>query len=382
MLRVFAVASPDGYVVMPGGLTRVASSADVRVVSMQRGGGSKDTWVMSAGPVDSAFTLLRNTVTASDLVRVRAGVPSRVIENLFWFGRYEERCDNTARLLRVALNQRLQEADDEENSLEPILALARAFGVLEKNEKDPDKALLAASTLETHPLGLPANLRALERVAFNLRDRMSLDNWRTINGLIKDPVFGRKATLADTLNWLDRNVTSLMTLAGFALDGMTRDDAWLFLSIGRRIERLAFHSLALSVAFRDGADSGLSWLLNLADSTVTYRSRYMARPEWLPVLDLLILDGANPRSVIFQTTSMASDLAKLELNYGACGSDVLAVQVAALKKLNLARDLQPGSESLRASIDGLRQAAFSISDHLTQRFFNLARTSIWSTLGL
>jgi len=381
-LRVFAVASPDGYVVMPGGLTRVASSADVRVVSMQRGGGSKDTWVMSAGPVDSAFTLLRNTVTASDLVRVRAGVPSRVIENLFWFGRYEERCDNTARLLRVALNQRLQEADDEENSLEPILALARAFGVLEKNEKDPDKALLAASTLETHPLGLPANLRALERVAFNLRDRMSLDNWRTINGLIKDPVFGRKATLADTLNWLDRNVTSLMTLAGFALDGMTRDDAWLFLSIGRRIERLAFHSLALSVASRDGADSGLSWLLNLADSTVTYRSRYMARPEWLPVLDLLILDGANPRSVIFQTTSMASDLAKLELNYGACGSDVLAVQVATLKKLNLARDLQPGSESLRASIDGLRQAAFSISDHLTQRFFNLARTSIWSTLGL
>ena len=381
-LRVFAVATPGGYVVMPGGLTRVASSADVRVVSMQRGGGSKDTWVMSSGPVDSSFTLLRNTVTASDLVRVRAGVPSRVIENLFWFGRYEERCDNTARLLRVALNQRLQEADDEENALKPILALARAFGVLEKDEKDPDKALLAASTLETHPLGLPANLRALERVAFNLRDRMSLDNWRTINGLIKDPVFGRKGTLADTLNWLDRNVTSLMTLAGFALDGMTRDDAWLFLSIGRRIERLAFHCLALSVAFRDGEDSGLSWLLNLADSTVTYRSRYMARPEWLPVLDLLILDGANPRSVIFQTTSMASDLAKLELNYGACGSDVLAAQVAALKKLNLARDLQPGSESLRVAMDGLRHAAFSVSDHLTQRFFNLARTSIWSTLGL
>lgn len=381
-LRVFAVASPSGYVVMPGGLTRVASSADVRVVSMQRGGGSKDTWVMSAGPVDSTFTLLRNTVTASDLVRVRAGVPSRVIENLFWFGRYEERCDDTARLLRVALNQKLTEADDEENSLEPIMALARAFGVLEKDEKDPEAALLGASTLETHPLGLPSNLRALERVAFNLRDRMSLDNWRTINTLIKDPVFGRKASLSDTLNWLDRNVTSLMTLAGFALDGMTRDDAWLFLSIGRRIERLAFHCLALQVAFSDGADSGLGWLLSIADSSVTYRSRYMSRPEWLPVLDLLILDGANPRSVVFQTTAMASDLAKLELNYGACGSDLLAAEVASLKKLNPARDLQPGNENLRAAIDGLRSAAFAISDHLTQRFFNLARTSIWSALRM
>jgi uncharacterized circularly permuted ATP-grasp superfamily protein/uncharacterized alpha-E superfamily protein len=383
-LRVFAVASPNGYMVMPGGLTRVASSADVRVVSMQRGGGSKDTWVMSAGPVDTSFTLLRNTVSATDLVRVRAGIPSRVIENLFWFGRYQERCDDTARLLRVALNQKLQETEDEENALTPILALTRAFGVLEDEEKDADidVALMGASTLETHPLGLPANLRALERVAFNLRDRMSLDNWRTINGLIKDPVFGRKATLSDTLNWLDRNVTSLMTLSGFALDGMTRDDGWLFLSIGRRLERLAFQCLALHVAFRNSSDSGLGWLLSLADSAVTYRSRYMARPEWLPVLDLLILDGANPRSVVFQTGGIAADLAKLELNYGACGSDLLAAEVATLKKINPARDLQPDNEQLRKTVDALRHTAFSISDHLTQRFFNLARTSIWATLGM
>ena len=151
---------------------------------------------------------------------------------------------------------------------------------------------------------------------------------------------GRTLAIADALAELDQAIAAFMTLTGFTLDGMTRDPGWHFMSLGRRIERLAFQSLALSVAFRDGADSGLSWLLNLADSTVTYRSRYMARPEWLPVLDLLILDGANPRSVIFQTTSMASDLAKLELNYGACGSDLLAAEVAVLRKLNPARDLQ------------------------------------------
>lgn len=381
-LRVFAVASPNGYVVMPGGLTRVANDADVRVVSMQRGGGSKDTWVMSAAPVDSSFTLLRNTVTAADLVRERAGIPSRVIENLFWFGRYEERCDDTARLLRVALKQKVEETDDAENAMVPILALARAFGILEKSEKDPDAALLAAATLETNPLGLPANLRGLERVAFNLRDRMSQDNWRTINSLIKDPVFGRESSLSDTLIWLDRNVTSLMTLSGFALDGMTRDDGWLFLSVGRRLERLAFLCMALHMAFREGADSGLGWLLSLSDSAVTYRSRYMARPEWLPVLDLLVMDGANPRSVVFQTIGISSDLAKLELSYGACGSDLLAAEVAALKRLSPASDLQPENQALRASIDALRQTAFSISDLLTQRFFNLAHTSSWSTLGV
>jgi uncharacterized circularly permuted ATP-grasp superfamily protein/uncharacterized alpha-E superfamily protein len=380
-LRVFAVASPGGYVVMPGGLTRVASSANVRVVSMQRGGGSKDTWVMSAGPIDASFTLLRSTVAAADLQRVRAGIPSRVVENLFWFGRYEERCDDAARLLRLALNQKLQEPDDDENSITPVLALATAFGML-NDDDDLDAALLAAAVREENPFGLPANLRALERVAFNLRDRMSLDNWRTINSLIKDPAFNKDASLSDTLGWLDRTITSMMTLSGFALDGMTRDDGWRFLSIGRRVERLAFQCLALQVAFEHRMNSGLTWLLSLADSAVTYRSRYLARPEWLPVLDLLVLDGANPRSVMFQTAGVHSALQKLETTYGLCGSELFGPSLRTLEGLDPGRDLQPENARLRETIDTLRSAAFTLNDRLTQRYFNHAQTAAHATLGL
>ncbi|MGH8726350.1 MAG: circularly permuted type 2 ATP-grasp protein, partial [Burkholderiales bacterium] len=93
-LRVFACASPNGYVVMPGGLTRVAS-ADARVISMQRGGSSKDTWVLSAGPVNT-FSLLRREIGPQELVRAGTNLSSRVVENLYWFGRYCERCDATA----------------------------------------------------------------------------------------------------------------------------------------------------------------------------------------------------------------------------------------------------------------------------------------------
>jgi hypothetical protein len=253
-LRVFAIRSHAGYVVMPGGLTRVASGADERVVSAQRGGGSKDTWVTSSGSVDASFTLLRSTVTAADLVHTGSGIPSRVAENLFWFGRYEERCDDSARLLRLALNEILRESDDDEDSFEPVLALARQFGLIEKDE-EPESALLAAATQEKNPYGLPGNLRNLEQVAFNLRDRMSMDNWRTINVLVKDPVFGKETSLPEALNWLDRTITGLMTLSGFALDGMTRDDGWRFLSIGRRLERLAFQCLLLQIAWaRLGAE--------------------------------------------------------------------------------------------------------------------------------
>jgi uncharacterized alpha-E superfamily protein len=315
------------------------------------------------------------------LQRSRAGIPSRVVENLFWFGRYEERCDNAARLLRLALNQKLQESDDDENSLAPVLALATAFGILKEND-DPDVTLLAAAVREDNPWGLPANLRALERVAFNLRDRMSLDNWRTINGLIKDPVFNKAASLADTLSWLNRTVTSVMTLSGFALDGMTRDDGWRFLSIGRRVERLAFQCLALQTAFAHRTNSGLTWLLSIADSTVTYRSRYFTRPEWLPVLDLLVLDATNPRSVMFQASGAHSALLKLESAYGPCGSELFGHALQTLEGLDVARDLQPENAQLSETIDTLRGAAFALNDRLTQRFFNHAHTAAYATLGL
>jgi len=380
-LRVFAIRSHAGYVVMPGGLTRVASGPNERFVSAQRGGSSKDTWVTSSGSVDASFTLLRSTVSAADLVHSGSGIPSRVAENLFWFGRYEERCDDSARLLRMALNQVLRESDDDEDAFEPVLALAREFGLIEKDE-EPESALLAAATQEENPFGLPGNLRNLEQVAFNLRDRMSMDNWRTINVLVKDPIFGKEASLPEALNWLDRTITGLMTLSGFALDGMTRDDGWRFLSVGRRLERLAFQCLALQIAFQHGRASGLSWLLRLADSIVTYRSRYMARPEWLPVLDLVVLDSANPRSVRFQADGVFSYLKKLEDTYGNCGSELLRPGIEALEGLDPAHDLQPESDRLRDTVDMLRSTAFALSDGLSHRFFTHAQTNVWATLGI
>ena len=380
-LRMFAVRSPAGYVVMPGGLTRVASGADERVVSAQRGGGSKDTWVLSAGSVDTSFTLLQNTVTAKDLVHSGAGIPSRVAETLFWFGRYAERCDDSARLLRLALNQILRESEDDEEAFEPVLALARGFSLIEEGE-DAEAGLLAAATQEKNVFGLPANLSNLEQVAFNLRDRMSMDNWRTINALVKDPVFGKEVSLPDALGWLDRTITGLMTLSGFAMDGMTRDDGWRFLSIGRRLERLAFQCLVIQIALQHGRAHGLTWLLRLTDSIVTYRTRYMARPEWLPVLDLLILDGANPRSIRYQANGVYSYLKKLEDTYGDCGSEVLRPGVEALDGLDPERDLRPESAQLSETVDLLRSTAFALGDGLTHRFFNHAQTNVWARLGM
>jgi len=368
-LRVFAVATPDGYRVMPGGLTRVASlDGDSRVIAMQRGGRSKDTWVRSDAPVNAAFSLLSTTVRPEDLVGARANLPSRAAENLFWYGRYGERCEGTARILRVAIEAALDHAAEPADGIAPILVLAERLGIIELDD-DPNVALLRAAT---HPdEAMSDRLRQMARTAFNLRDRMSADNWRTLNQLTSDPVFRRGASLPRALAWLDTAVTSMMTLSGFVLDGMTRNIGWRFLSIGRRIERLLQLCTALQVATHEGRAHGLDWLLDLADSTGTYRSRYLVAPEWLPVLDLLVRDESNPRSLAFQVKGMSDYIAKLELSHGRFASDVLAPGQAALRELTPA-DLHPESAALAGVLDQLRRSASAVSDELSLKFFSHA----------
>ncbi|HEY4067386.1 MAG TPA: circularly permuted type 2 ATP-grasp protein [Burkholderiaceae bacterium] len=369
-LRVFAVATPDGYRVMPGGLTRVAVDGDSRVIAMQRGGRSKDTWVLSGAPVNASFSLLSSTVTPTDLVGSRVNLPSRAAENLFWYGRYGERCDSAARTLRVAIAGVLDHHSEPSDGLAPAIVLAQRIGLIEDLD-DPRVALLRAAT---HPdEALAGRLRQLARAAFNLRDRMSADNWRTLNQLAADPVFQRGAALPLALSWLDRAVTSMMTLSGFVLDGMTRGAGWRFLSIGRRLERLSHLCSALQVATNEGRAHGLDWLLDLTDSTGTFRSRYLVAPEWLPVLDMLVRDDTNPRSIAFQVKGLGEYVAKLELSHGRFASDVLAPVQAALSELT-PLDLHPESEALSDLLDQLRRCAITVSDELTLKFFSHAES--------
>jgi uncharacterized alpha-E superfamily protein len=377
-LRVFAVATSAGYTVMPGGLTRVANSAHARVVSMQRGGASKDTWVLSPGQVDTSFTLLRSTVTAADLVRSPAGLPSRLAENLYWFGRHAERCDDSARLLRLALGLKLQENEDDESAYQPIHELATETGLIAASD-DVDRSLLLAAVDDEEDNGLLHRLRSLQQVAFHLRERMSHDNWRVLNGLLQDCPDPAGHDVTEALEWLDIVIARLMTLSGFALDGMTRDHAWRFMSIGRRLERLQFQCASLQCAFAYDGKAGLSWLLRLSDSIVTYRARYHASPEWLPVLDLVVVDSSNPRSLLFQACGVLDYIEVLESNYGPCGADLLRPHVRFLESIDQARDLNPESRALRDAIAGLRGGVLELNDLLTRRFFNLRQASTWSS---
>lgn len=376
-LRVFACATPSGYVVMPGGLTRVASAVDTRVISMQRGGSSKDTWVLASGPV-SSFSLLRRSIGEQDLVRAGTNLSSRGVENLFWFGRYCERSEATARLLRVALGRFGDNVpgDDDERARPVMLELLRRTGILPASgpapgDKDLSAALRAAITDDAQP-GLAANLRQLMRVASNLRERVSIDNWRALNRLTQAVTqrHGRKTAFSDLLTELDLAIAGFTTLSGFALDGMTRDPGWRFLSIGRRLERLQWLCTALKQTVAGPAEMDLTWLLRLADSIITYRARYMARPEWLPVLDLLIRDEANPRSIAYQVLGLRDYAQRLVDLFGDFGDERFHGALKGLLQLDPGNDFQPGNERLLARLDEWQAAAYRHGEQLGLRFFS------------
>ncbi len=379
-LRVFACATPTGYQLMPGGLARVASGPDARIINMQRGNASKDVWVPARGKTTPQH-LLHHATTSDALSRGDAHLSSRVVDNFFWFGRYLERCENIARLTRTTLENRLH-ASDEPRGAEwlSLSKLCKSAGLISHWQANGSPTPLAAltpeqiesalitSVVKANTPGFASSLRDLFGVAFHLRERLSLDNWRKLNQMIQQVDNAvQKPLLADALILLDDAATSIMTLTGFALDGMTRDLGWRFLSIGRWIERLQFLTRNIQIALAMPPDGQLDWLLELADSSVTYRSRYMAKPEWLPILDLLMLDETNPRSVIFQLKGLRKYLYHLPSSYSI---EVLIPVLDALRNLQPQTDLRHDSATLSALLAQIMQASYTISERIERRFFS------------
>ncbi|EXI78443.1 MAG: hypothetical protein AW10_03050 [Candidatus Accumulibacter appositus] len=402
-LRVYVAATPNGYVVMPGGLTRVSAASNARIISMQRGGSSKDTWVSTDAPV-SNFSLLKHSLGKADLVRGGDKLSSRVVENLYWFGRYSERCDKNARLLRVALSRLVDAGDDALPALTSALDLCLAQKLLPIAEPKPgseseatvpasqalrEALMLAAICDKEWGSGLAGDIRRMLWVAAQVRERFSLDNWHALNRLQHQvQAYSRlgngetQPQLGEALAFLDQVLLASSSLAGFAMDNMTRDDGWRLLIIGRRIERLIFLAKTIAHFLRlpsTRAPGGLEWLLELTDSIITYRSRYMTQPELLPTLDLIIFDDGNPHSVSFQLQILLRYLEQLTRLLGGPRDDALPPTLQRLQSFDLGEfeglsfgDCRACDPCLKlaAVLDEAAAAAAALSDRLAMRYFS------------
>lgn len=396
-LRAYAVAQLNPatgaleYRVMPGGLTRVAGEAHAAVVSMQRGGCSKDTWVLSEGR-EPVAPPQRRVIGLRDLVRHDPYLPSSVAEDLFWYGRYAARCEDQARLLRGLVMRTLDEGGDDASFI-PVVHLAQAVSLLPPADAPIASALSLALDRDAWPTGLSANLQRLYTAASRVRGRLSQENWQGVQVLRghATPLEKPSSSAATVLESLSVLVSDLTALSGFALDDMTRDDGWRFLMIGRRIERLQFLCETCANLLREPAihdPALLDVLLELANSTITYRMRYQQQPQLLPVLDLILCDAQNPHAVLFQLRMLERAEQHLHTAYpgspwldlGAqalCAFDFapFAMAVPHARDGGLPSSVQPHALALAVLLEQIAAQAAQLSNQLTQRYFVHAQTT-------
>src|SRR5581483_2787043 len=282
VVRVFAVPSGASYAVMPGGLTRVSTSLDNMVVSIQRGGGSKDTWVLGDGPAPP-FTLLRPAAHPLDVSRATFDLSSRVADNLFWLGRYTERVEAAVRITRAVLARFFQEEDAARAAgLSAGLEILASLGYLEiEKPSAAEQEVLSMIYDPASANGLVWNIHQVRRVAWLLRDRISVDAWLILNQL--DQQFSANPPSDDfritaAQDPLNHAIITLSAFGGLVMESMTRGDGWRFLDIGRRLERaIQMVELLRNGLPREafGGAGVLEAILEMADSSITYRSRYL-----------------------------------------------------------------------------------------------------------
>ncbi len=324
VVRVYLVATPDGYKVMPGGLARTASGSDARLISMQHGGASKDTWILSDRPVEEV-TLLQGGGRNVELRRTGNNLPSRLADDFCWLGRYAERLDASARLLRSILNRFNPERGGAHMPhLIPFLQAFARQGQLSakhtdyaRNPEALEAELLAAIFDPERKDSLRQISERVQRLAMAVRDRTSNDVWRVLSQFdecLTVPGNGRPLLAADAIPVLNRLLLLIASFYGLARENMTRAQGWRFIDIGQRIERSLYLCSLLDCTLRSPrADdpSVLEAVLEYADSTLTYRSRYTLVPNIAAVYDLVLLDGMNPRSLLFQLLQLEKHFDRL-----------------------------------------------------------------------
>ncbi|MEM9368987.1 MAG: circularly permuted type 2 ATP-grasp protein [Planctomycetota bacterium] len=323
-LRTFQVGEGDNVEVLPGGLARVSASPNQLLASPTAGQLTVDCWVTDPQPDHRDLTLLPDPTAQVPIVRTGDEMPSRVAEHLYWLGRYVERCESIARLLRTTLKRLADDSTPSKQSATArlIAALAgvgqippdHAIEEFDSTLPEPDIVLPGSVFSRSEPQGLQRAAMAMVYNATTVRDRLSIDAYRILQRVsdelsIAPPT--QTGEIGPAIERLNRLIFDLLAFAGLTAESMTRTHTYLFLQLGRRIERT--HQMGELIAttlvgVRKNDRSLCEAVLETSDSLMTYHSRYMnvVRPDL--VLDLLVTDDTNPRSIAFQLRDINTTL--------------------------------------------------------------------------
>ncbi|MEM1432841.1 MAG: circularly permuted type 2 ATP-grasp protein [Pseudomonadota bacterium] len=379
-LRLYATWTPEGYQLLPGGLARVSTpDGDI----------SKDVWVAHRDGRPAATPQPVRALTR----RSDRNLPSRTADDLFWLGRYQERTEGAVRLYRALFRDLTADGSNTEQpvSLEQLtrllvtqhyLSSRRANKVLDGGSSAVQQELWTLLLDPDSEDGLAKLLANVQRTAHRLQSRLSPDTWRLYEPLSQLPhLRWRVHGTSEIMHLLNDVIDKLAALAGKAAETMTRGNGWRLMESGKRLERIRFMARMLRELTVHRDDDGLGVLLlilDISDGTLTHRARYRSNPSLPTVLDLLLLDDSNPRSVSYQLNKLIEHLSALP---GEAQSDGLSEGRRTLLTLQnelLLTDLETVINSTtktgkRHRLDRLlrrcESSATQLSNHLSRTYF-------------
>ncbi len=391
-VRFYVAFTGDGFEAMPGGLAMTVDPA--RAVALSTSDGhTRDVWVLSDAQQAPHVSLWRPRLETARIERPQRVVQSRVADDLYWLGRYSERADWTMRMLRGAMRR----VAEDSGPADGIDAVRRC---LEMRLTDPDNGptlsfatptgididVLCANLVSRSrsPRTLVRTLEGLYQVSYLVRDRLSHEAWQTLSRFRPgDQWMTHLAATAPNalLDPLDEGLAALSSFNGLTHENMTRNYGWSFLDMGRRLERAYNLSESILTLFIPPPDpesetSSLRLLLELADSFITYRSRYRLDPMLPLVLDLLLLDEANPRSLAYQLAAISKHLETLpDARQGVSLAEDRRLILTLLTSTRLADVAAIAEEADRATLERLMREELDVlpelSNAVARRYFNL-----------
>lgn len=387
-LRAFMVNSDDGFQTLPGGLARVSSDSDSLNFTMTAGERSQDVWVLSDKPVD-AISLLETPSALIEPHRSGAELPSRVADNFFWLGRYAERASQSVRILRT-LFASLESEDNDGPETVPLLRWLATEGQIDPDHVVPELSRTISEAITALPscildrsrsMSLRSTISSALRTAMKVRDRISVDMWQAVDRLDHQCKQAEAEDLSklDIVALLESLQGGLAGLGGLVAESMTRTLGWRFLMLGYRLER-TWQTCRLLKSFFVGHQSNdidtLESVLTACDSLMTYRVRYLSTYQVPVVLDLLLTDTTNPRSVIYQLNDINAHLdAMPEDEHRALLTAEKRHAIAALNSVRLADiyELSKVNSSgtrihLQKLLQEIEDSVPKISEALTRRF--------------
>ena len=394
--RAFSVAHESGYVVLPGGLGRVVRDSLTPPGFSDRAGSllvaSKDVWV-SRVRVDRAVTSTARLDDSAPLVEpvgMAAAASPRVLEDLFWLGRYAERAEDLTRLLIVARELvdtwRFRTQEQSAASVPVLLeavSTVSATNVLFRPGFDPMLPLRQVLLDAFIPGSVAQSLSGLSEAARSVRDQLSGDTW-TVLAAVDRAMVKLAADPDDEGSRMQRThaavLSGMLALSGLAGENMVRDPGWYLMDIGRRLERGQQLVALLRATMTQARPADIETILidavlSAAESGVTYRRRYRGRIQVGTVLELLIFDAGNPRSLAYQLDTLAGSLHRLPDAAGTSRPERLAEELAVVLRRASATEMDDVDGDGRRRVladfldtfhDGLRAVGDAVG---TQHFF-------------